>query len=271
MAIGFGNNILYFFVFLLISLGLTTAVATNKNIENLNPIRFEAPDLFANEKNTVKIYFAEKKNVDSIFEVKAKAEGVEQRIFPEIQRLKPVELFWTPAQRGLVELPQLRFESEFPFRMLRAWRFFSWPQEILIFPQRKGQSHMPTRPGIDGRGKADQSNSAEGLFRDFRDYQKTDSPSRIDWRRSLRLQKPLVKNFEEGGERKVLIDWELSDFLTDFEERVSQMALWLSLSEEKQVFYALRIKSEQSDFSYGPEHLRSCLKKLALLKESDLQ
>lgn len=271
MAIGFGNNILYFFVFLLISLGLTTAVVTNQNIENLNANRVETSDVFANEESAIKVYFADRKKTESVYEVEISALGMERKKISEIQTMKPVELIWTPRQRGLVELPQLRLESVFPFEMLRAWKFFTWPQPILVFPERKGLDYIPTKPGREGRGKDDHSNSPEGLFRDFREYQKSDNPSRIDWRRSLRAQKTLVKNFEEGGEHKVLIEWELSDFLTDFEDRVSQLALWLSLSEKNQTLYALKIKSEQSEFSAGQEHLRSCLKKLALLQERDLQ
>lgn len=271
-------------------MGLTTAVVTNKNIENLKPLRLETCDLFANEENKISIHFKSSSEPWSSYEVMASAPGIVQKNISEVKSRDTVELLWTPSHRGLTALPQLQFESTFPFRMLRAWKFFSSAQQVVIFPQRKGVSHIPEQGGGEGRGEdqkksfteADQghgSNSGggaspesgnEGLFRDFREHQRTDSPSRIDWRRSLRLQKSVVKNYEKGGGRKLLIDWDQTAFLPDFEDRISQLALWLWLSEEKREMYSLKIKTVQTEFFCGQEHLRLCLRKLALLRESDL-
>ena len=51
MAIGYGNNIQYFFVFLLVSMGITIAWTTNKNIESLVVEDLKSNFIFAKEKN----------------------------------------------------------------------------------------------------------------------------------------------------------------------------------------------------------------------------
>lgn len=271
-------------------MGLTTAVVTNKNIENLKPLRFEARDLFANEQSQIFVHFDKSAELLSSYEIIISGSGLTKKIIPEVKSLNSVEILWTPDRRGLTALPQLRLESTFPFRMLRAWKFFNSTHQVVIFPQRKGVSHIPEQGGGEGCGEDQIKNSSEveqsyganstggfspqsgneGLFRDFREYQRTDSPSRIDWRRSLRLQKSVVKNYEQGGGRRLLIDWEQTAFLPDFEDRISQLALWLWLSEERREMYSLKIRTEQTEFFCGQEHLRLCLRKLALLRESDL-
>jgi uncharacterized protein (DUF58 family) len=193
MAIGYANNVLYFFVFMLISMGLSTAVATNKNIENLifKDIRFEK--LFAEEKNTLTVFIETLKEPlwDLDFYLERKKENLTR--VNELQKNAKFIINWAPAQRGRQHLPRITAESRFPFRMLRAWKHFDRAGDVIVFAARKGQEDLPPQPG-DESGNQQGRAEAEGLFRDYREFQKNDSPSRIDWRRSLKHGKQLVKN-----------------------------------------------------------------------------
>lgn len=271
MAIGYGNNILYFFVFLLISMGLTTAVVTNKNIEKLsiNDLKFEK--LFAEEKNSLSVFIENKDKAeplwDLIFYLAEKKENT--NLVGELQATNKLVLSWTPQKRGLQRLPRITAESRFPFKMLRAWKHFDRADKVIIFASRKGQEELPPQPG-DRSGDQQGRTESEGLFRDYREFQKNDAPSRIDWRRSLKHGKQLVKNYEQGGDQHIFLNWEMSSFAGSFEDRVSQMSLWVSICHERNISFSLKIGSFETELSDTRQHYWACMEKIALLTEVEV-
>lgn len=276
MAIGYGNNILYFFVFLLISMGLTGAILTNKNIDAFNIKRIDFEWLFANEKNNLQIHIENKSKSESLWDVEilsgAKdANSYEGKNISEVRKKVMVDIRWTPQQRGRVQIPRIMIQSRFPFKMLRSWKYFDEKSQVIVYPQRRGVTQIPQSIGTQKDKEQDKEQSTEGLFRDFRDYQNTDTPSRIDWKRSLKHQKHIVKNYEKGGEKKVLLDWEMTKSLGDIETRISQLALWVDICHKNHEVFCLQINNYNSLYSSGVLHYKSCLETLALLNERDLR
>jgi uncharacterized protein (DUF58 family) len=273
MAIGYANNLLYFFVFLLVSMGMTGMWLTNKNVDSIEVHDIFYSMIFANEKNQLSIHFNnlyEKSylwDIDFHFEENDKMN--ETRTIDEIQQYMKSSIEWVPAKRGLSQLPRLVIESRFPYKMLRAWKYYRKETEILIYPERKGSSLLPTQAGNKSENELHAQAEIQGLFRDFREFQRTDSPTRIDWKRSLKHQKHLVKNFETSGEKKVLIDWEMTQSLQTFEDRVSQMALWIDICHKNHENYSMKIKEDKTSFSNVPSHYKYCMEKLAFLRFED--
>ena len=248
---------------------------TNSNVDSATFIDIQADYLFAGEKNTIKVLLINKNSSHSIWDSylqidpKNNSEISIEKV-TEIQNLEKVLLLWTPPKRGYVEWPRLILQSRFPFKMLKAWKYFSKKGAILIYPQRTGRLEIPDEKGeISMTGDAEKSQNPE-LFREFLPFQKTDSPLRIDWKKSLKHQRHFVKNFESSQQKKIVIDWKSVDFLITFEEKISQLTLWIDICEKKKDFYSLRIKSFKTEFGRDTEHYRHCLEKLALLKESEI-
>lgn len=277
MAIGYGNNLLYFFVFLLISMALSGMWLTNKNIESFEVSEVLTTNIFANEINHLELKLKNKDAQSAVWDVqisiadkaiKNKIHTVDEIRTDEVSKSSFVD--WRPQFRGQFQRPRILIQSEFPFRMLRAWKYYGQPEQIIIFPERKGQTNIPVNEGrkLDEQQMAQLEN--QGLFRDYREFQKSDSPQRIDWKRSLKHQKHFVKNFEVSGEEKVLIDWEMTSFLTNFEDRVSQMALWVDNCQKKNNDYSLRIAHLQTEYLSHQQHYKDCMTTLALLKPEDI-
>lgn len=276
LAIGYMNNLLYVFVFLLISMALTSMLTTNKNIDLLALDQLTASLLYANEVNTLTATFRNKNNRASIWDLFIKV-----RLTPDIptQMLSQVKPFtsetisvqWKPAMRGLTQLPRLHAQSRFPFRLLVAWKYFEKETQAIVYPERKGSLPLPQLAGSSAEQEANALVDKDGFFRDYREFQRGDSPSRIAWRKSLKLQRHLVKNFESSGDKKVLIDWVTTASLINPEDRISQIALWIDLCHNSHVSYSLKIKDYQSPFASGLQHYKQLMQKLALLTPEEYQ
>ena len=194
----------------------------------------------------------------------------EYKTIEEVQVARNVDVSWMPSRRGRAHIPRLRIQSRFPYKMLRAWKYFEKAEEVLVFPQRKGQQNFRSLLGSQAQKELENKPENEGLFRDYREFQRTDSPSRIDWKRSLKHQKHLIKNYESAGERKILIDWEMTPATLSFEDRLSQMALWVDLCHGKKEIYSVKLGAFQTEFASTLLHYKVCLEKLALVTAEDL-
>ena len=276
MAIGYANNILYFFVFLLVSMGLTTSWQTNRNVESTKIANLQYNSLFAKEANDIRLTVENmNRNGLALWDVEFWVE-YRDRDDPNIQVLECVEksgevtLSWIPPIRGYVKAPRILIQSRFPFKMLRAWKYYHRQTEFLVYPERKGPYQLEALLGAQSQSD-DQAakQESEGLFRDYREFQNTDSPGRIDWRQSAKHQKHLIRNYEKSGERKILIDWEMTEGLVDAEARVSQLASWVQLCFDRNEVFALRIKGFKTDYAAGLNQYKTCMEKLAVLAPED--
>lgn len=274
MAIGYANNLLYFFVFFLISMALTGMWMTNKNVDYFQIIEIQTDLLFAKEENAIDLLVKSRRSDFAIWDIEVKfakpAENSKEILIGEVQQEKKVTFFWRPVSRGCYPVPRLLIEGRFPFKMLRAWKYYDEKVDVFVFPERRGIKQIPSLSGKQSEKEAQTQASDEGLFRDFREFQKSDPPQRIDWKRSLKHQKHLVKNFETSGERKVLLDWEMTQFLPLFEDRISQLAYWVDLCYQKKEIYKLKIKDYETPYGSHINHYKMCMQKLATMKDQDV-
>lgn len=271
MAIGYNNNLLYFFVFFLISMALSGMWLTNKNVDLFQVSEISANTLFANEKNQLQVYYQNLNLKSFLWDLeisidKKKIPGtckIDEVINGKIARR--VYLDWIPSTRGLNKSPRLVVESRFPFGMLRAWKYYDQKTEFLVYPAKKGQKIIPHSVSQKNGDDIEVTLNSQGLFRDHREFQKTDSPNKIDWKASLRHQKHFVKNYESGDEKKILIDWKMTNHIMDFEDRVSQLALWVDTSHKNNELYSLKISQHQTNYGSDFMHYKNCMDKLAFL------
>lgn len=256
-------------------MALTGMLNTNQNIEAIQVIEFQNAFIFAGENNQISLRLQNKEGRRDTFDlhlVLMSENKVDETVIECVKALQEIRAQVTlrPSIRGLQKIPRLKIQSRFPFGMLRAWKYFESSGVITVFPQRKGQKDLPSTAGGTDQHEASSSSDTKGYFRDFRSYQKTDNPNRIDWKRSLKHQKHLVKNYEAEGEKKVLIDWNLTASDLHFEDRISQLALWIDESQKKRDLYSLRILSLQTDFELSLNHYKHCMQILALLQPQDV-
>lgn len=262
LAMGYANNLIYIFVFLLISMTITGMVITNFNVDAAE-IEIVPPNpLFAEEVGTVMVNLANRRNhplwdFEILFRQENEFKHEEQ--IAEKDKVQ-VEVPFYPSRRGRHRLPTLIVQSSFPFGLMRAWKSVKEVPDILIYPARKGQKSFPT--GSFGN----ESPQSTGIFRDHRLFQTTDSTMRVDWRASARRPELLVKNFEEGDKPLLHFHWDQTEHIKDSELRLSQLCLWIDEAERAGHAYSLEIAGHKISFSRGSRHWHQCLEILATVK-----
>lgn len=271
-ALGYANNVIYIFVFLLVSMSITSMWLTNRNLEFVRFKAVSAVDVFACQENSVRVAVENSSQRpafgfsvftnDSAFPVPSE----DAQVIREIPALSEslVELSWQPSARGWHALPRLQIESTFPFDLLRTWRTFRPTEKVLIYPERKGSSTFPINM------RASQNADQQGLFRDLREYSSGDPVKRIDWRASTKHQELLIKVFENEESPSFVFTWENTKHLGSFEDRISQLALWIDLCEKHGNSYSLQVGSHALPLTKGLLHYRECMKVLAELSQSEV-
>lgn len=259
-ALGYANNLLYFFVFFLLSVALTAMVITDRNIHRIKISACSIPSCYVGEDAVVQLHLY---NTD-----KRPSFLIEGKIAGEISSVKTIDagsaatlgLKWKPTKRGWNQAPRVQIQSSYPFGMLNSWKLYHNKEKILVFPARRGFMNIPLNQ------RASELSGELGLFRDLREYLTSDSSRRIDWRASTKHQKLLTKNFESEGTQAYHFSWLQTQALEDFERRISQLAAWIDLCEKMGYNYSLEIGSFISGVSHGNFHYQKCLQFLAELE-----
>lgn len=266
-ALGYANNLLGLFVFLLISFAITSMVIANRNMQFAKIESIQAQDVFSNQDNTISVIL---KNTSTTprydFFVTYKGSSALSETVPllESHQSLSVQISFHPKKRGYQKLPRFELQSLYPFQMLKTWRYFYPKEEVLVYPALKGSFEYPTNESHS------QNQGEQGLFRDHKVYSAGDSIRRINWIKSSQHQQILVKNYESNEDQLYNFFWEQTSRISGFEDRISQLALWIYNCERLGYSYSLTIGSKYLSSNKGLLHFRECMKLLATLQESDL-
>ena len=261
LAIGYNNNLLYLFVFFVISVSWTGMIITNQNLAKIEISGIDSHELHAGEINQIYLIL---KNVGKSEALDIFISG--RNVSGEIRQLKAGESTrcacqWTPFVRGRTQLPSLSIFSTYPFAMLHAWKVFVSENTFIVFPKRSGQRQFPTLAG------SSEQLSEVGLFKELRELRNFDSMRRVDWRASLRRQQILIRAFEDI---KVISNreftWESTHHLENNDSRISQLALWVDLAEKDGALYSLTLPGYRSALDQGANHKHALLTQLALFQ-----
>lgn len=267
------SNLLYFFVFSMISIAITAMWFTNKNVDLLHIVHFSAGTYFANESNSYSFKLTSKKEWNDFGPINLSIAGQSQQFVNPNQFKDELIITWRPASRGSVPSPTIELRSEFPFLIFTAWKYFKNEEKILVYPQRKGELDLPKvsmESSEKNFGRTPAGTEQTTLFKDLREFQKSDSLKRIDWRHSSKFQVWVTKQFESEVNEKILIDWDRTEQLADFEARVSQMAKWVQMCRDKVLTYKMRVREFEFDYSNSQAHYQECMSFLAMISERDI-
>lgn len=264
LAVGYANNLIYIFVFFLISVAMTGMIVTNRNVAGIQVEGVRAGRLFCKEEGQLEVDVHNRSSMES-WDIQARIEKSKNAISDRthVGRGGHVSLKvpFRPEHRGLLHPPRIALQSTFPFGLLRAWKYALAQQPVVVFPERRGTTVFPAEAA--GGERLQHS----GLFRDHRLYQSADPLSRIDWRASARRDELLVKNYEEPEKPKLAFTWESTESLVETETRLSQLSLWIDEAERLGHQYSLKVPGVEIEFSSGGAHRDRCLTALALYQE----
>jgi len=273
MALGYNNNLLYLFVFFIISVSHTGMVLTNQNVNRVEVTRIDFGNVFAEETNQFQIWLKNTSDKDALYlnvQGSDKWRDSNPELSGKIDKIGPDEIrscqcTWTPKKRGHCLVPRISLQGSYPFSMLQAWKVFRQKNEVIVFPKREGQRQFPPQIGIN------QEKSEAGVFQELREFRSLDSLRRIDWRSTMRHQALQVRVFEDDSRTSVRIfNWAATSHLRDFESRVSQLALWVDMAEAQGGRYGVALPGFPPVLDSGNQHYQRIMQKLALLEPSQL-
>jgi uncharacterized protein (DUF58 family) len=102
-------------------------------------------------------------------------------------------------------------------------------------------------------------------FSGMRPYIHGESQRHIDWRAVARGQPLITKQFTTEEEGVVHLDFSVLR-LTDVEERLSQLTLWVIEAERARRPYGLRLPGAEIPPAIGQAHFHQCMRALSLFQ-----
>jgi uncharacterized protein (DUF58 family) len=168
--------------------------------------------------------------------------------------------------RGWYRPGRIRVWTEYPLGLFRIWSWVNPDVEILVYPML--EHAPPPLPSGDGRLGEQTRTGASEEHAGLRDYRPSDPPRLIAWKASVRHDSLLVRDVERRSGEALILDFAALRGVDD-ETRISRLAAWSVAAERAQRAYALRLPHETLSQGLGADHLRACLRALALMPGHD--
>ncbi|VEG90842.1 hypothetical protein [Legionella spiritensis] len=165
-------------------------------------------------------------------------------------------------RRGHYKFPVMCFYSDYPFGLFRVWGYAFFDRDYYVYPAAVSPGFWPAAWTNEG----DRRKSKPG-HEDLDNLKPVDNPwiqsNRIAWKIAARGQGWYLKtmNDPEGDCWLFRLD-DLPD--RDIEHALEHLSYWLHDAERRGLLYALEIKGIRTSFSQGTEHLKQCLRQLAM-------
>lgn len=270
MSFIYGNNLTYLYTFFLISLGVSTMHITNKNIDRFKYITAQCKNFFADEIEKVTLSLNNHTNHD-IFNLEISFSR-EESSFTKVVHIPPqstldIQTFVSNSKRGYLEIPRVLVQSDYPFAMLRSWKKINLFQRVIVYPLKKGEPLLQNSKFADAVGQI-KNKQHEGSFFQHRNFTPSDSFKRVDWKAYARSRNLLVQQKENPQNGSLEISFLDVLHIINFEDKISQLCLWISDCEKLNVPVKLDLGYWQNN-SAAPNSFETCYETLALIKESD--
>lgn len=134
-------------------------------------------------------------------------------------------------RRGVYPLGTLTLSTSFPFGLFRKERDIELPGEVVVWPRHD----LTVRDPAPGAGRLPRSGRSprgalgwRGEYRSLRSYRRGDDPRDIHWKSSARLQRPVVREYEQGASETRWICLDTRGVEGDAAERAVEVAASLA-------------------------------------------
>jgi uncharacterized protein (DUF58 family) len=173
-----------------------------------------------------------------------------------------IELSLPTTRRGLQPCPPIRISTTHPFGLFRAWAWLYPELELLAWPRPAPAAALPAGShGGDAHGAGGDVAGTDD-FAGLRTLVPGEPPSRVAWKASARGGELLAKDYRSGGGLLVL-DWHALG-TTDTEGRISLLTRLVLEAGSSGRPFTLRLPGTGIGPGRGSEHVRQCLRRLAL-------
>jgi len=175
-----------------------------------------------------------------------------------MQFIVPIET----SQRGYFALPPIVISSLFPFGIFRVWGYAYFDRHYYVYPEPISPDFWPPRLASQNDKKKEVQGDSE-LY----DLKQVENPwvqpNLIAWKIAAKGQGWFLKTMSDTEGEYWL--FRLNDLpLHDIEKKLQHLSYWLQTAEQNGYFYGLELKDMRTSLGQGEEHLKHCLRQLAL-------
>jgi uncharacterized protein (DUF58 family) len=146
---------------------------------------------------------------------------------------------------------------------MRAWSYVQPDMRALVYP-RPDTASLPAPDADSETGDAMSIGVGTDDFAALRPYQASDSPRHVAWKASARSEVLLTKFFAGRASSELWFDWSSLPPGMGIEARLSRLARWVMLAEERGLRYGIRLPGASVPLGEGFSHRERCLRELAL-------
>tara|TARA_B110000971_G_C20036372_1_gene514459 strand:+ start:2302 stop:3246 length:945 start_codon:yes stop_codon:yes gene_type:complete len=199
------NNFILLAVIFLFLVFMLSLIASVRNLQGLEIEADVAPYYFAGERQYIRLVFRKKQPAFNLA-LHTDTETITLDMSSGATSLMvPVGNF----ERGVHPIASIKVQTLFPFGIARAWSWINPPGDLVVAP--KPKEYAPARyprgnPAMASASdkKRQQNNFADELG-DLRDYQDSDPPARIDWKRYAATRETMVREHGLDTQGEVLL------------------------------------------------------------------
>jgi uncharacterized protein (DUF58 family) len=178
-----------------------------------------------------------------------------------------VQVAFTPAHRGLQNLPTITAETRFPLGTFRVWTVWRPAAKVLVYPA--PEAHPPPLPPGEPRAgvAASAQRQSSGEFDGVRAYRRGDPLKLVVWKKAAKADELVSRDAAHAQQQELWLDLNhtgLSGAQTGLEARLSRLCAWVLLAEKQGLQYGLRLSGQEIAPGSGEAHKRQCLQALAL-------
>jgi hypothetical protein len=280
-AINYSNSLGHILCFLLASMGVLAMHYTYNNLAKIEFLSAHADPVFCGQAIQFKLLFDNQSNHDCyLIDVGSKQNNVKswnpfknltgfnyqshhliKQLTAQQQQRHTITV--NSKKRGKQILGQIRIASRFPFGLFDTWSYFTSNDNAIVYPQAKGELSLPLS---NEQGQYAIGKRIKGLddFSGFNLYRAGDPIHAIAWKAAARDDILRTKQFSSTLSGNILLSWQATAQLSNTEDRLSQLCLWIIECEASGLSYALDLPTDFLHYGHGPHHQQQCLTALAL-------
>lgn len=266
VSINYNNGLGHLFTFVLAATGVMSMYYTQRNLVGLELEPAPGRPVFAGERAHFSVRVVERNDRPrSSLWVRG---GETERVF-DLKRAGDarLRLAFSPAARGLHEIPRLRLVSLYPLGLFCAWtRPFESARGQLVYPRPAPPTALPSAAGGACDERAPHLRHGDEEFHGIREHRHGDAVSRIHWKHSARGDGLKTKEFSDPSGREIHLKWSQAVGY-DTESRISCLCRWVLDAEAAALRYSLQLPGFKTPVDNGPRHRHRCLEALALWRE----
>jgi uncharacterized protein (DUF58 family) len=261
-SINYNLSLGYILTFLLAGLGVVSILHTFRNLAHLYISAGRAAPVFAGGTARFELVLENKSDFDR-HSLDLACRGATMSCDAPARQHCSVVIPLKADKRGWLQLERVTIATRFPLGLMRAWSYVQPDVRALVYP-RPDTAPLPEHTSESDKGDAVSSGTGTDDFSGLRPYQTSDSPRHVAWKASARSELLLTKLFAGRASAELWFDWQQLPAGMGVEARLSRLARWVLLAEERGLRYGLKLPGVTVPLGEGFPHRERCLKELAI-------